>query len=184
MPPTRHPMVNRLTSSIDEALVNLALLSQDAEVEQERTLFDLEQIFIQFRNYIEKYYHQYEYDIKSTYSSYDQHLYELKLRLKQVREKIIQSFTPTRNFKHDNEDYIFDINKYRYLEMLTTQVLNQTMDEQKSIPKYRIKLNNLDKLHDIFSMECESKPSSMASEIDRIDSYTDLIPSKRSMSIG
>ncbi|CAF4743405.1 unnamed protein product, partial [Rotaria magnacalcarata] len=30
MPPTRHPMVNRLTSSIDESLVNLTLLSQDA----------------------------------------------------------------------------------------------------------------------------------------------------------
>ncbi|CAF0973422.1 unnamed protein product [Rotaria magnacalcarata] len=183
MPPTRHPMVNRLTSSIDESLVNLTLLSQDAEIEQEQTLFDLEQIFFQFRTYIEKYYHQYEHDIKSTYLNYDQHLYELKLKLKQVREKIIQNFTSIQNNKNDNDDYIFDINKYRYLEMLTTQTLNQTMDVQKPLPKYRIKLNNLEQLREIFLIQCEPKSSSSTFEIDNDDLHEETTPTQRSMSI-
>ena len=81
VPPTRHPMVNRLTSSIDEALVNLTLLSQDAQREQQRVLYELEQMFIQLRRYIEKYYHQHEDDIKSAYTNYDQHLVELKSQI-------------------------------------------------------------------------------------------------------
>jgi len=182
IPPTRHPMINRLTSSIDESLVNLSLLSQDAQLEQERTLYELEQIFIQFRRYIEKYYRQYEYEIKSSYANYDQHLYELILRLKQVREELIQSCIST-----DNDDYLFDINKYRYLEMLTTQTLNQTMKEKKILPKYRFKLNNLNQLDQIFIIQSEQKPSNIILQTDNIDNNDlsrEITPIQRSLSIG
>jgi len=182
IPPTRHPMINRLTSSIDESLVNLSLLSQDAQLEQERTLYELEQIFIQFRRYIEKYYRQYEYEIKSSYANYDQHLYELILRLKQVREELIQSCIST-----DNDDYLFDINKYRYLEMLTTQTLNQTMKEKKILPKYRFKLNNLNQLDQIFVIQSEQKPSNIILQTDNIDNNDlsrEITPIQRSLSIG
>jgi hypothetical protein len=182
IPPTRHPMINRLTSSIDESLVNLSLLSQDAQLEQERTLYELEQIFIQFRRYIEKFYRQYEYEIKSSYANYDQHLYELILRLKQVREELIQSCIST-----DNDDYLFDINKYRYLEMLTTQTLNQTMKEKKILPKYRFKLNNLNQLDQIFIIQSEQKPSNIILQTDNIDNNDlsrEITPIQRSLSIG
>ncbi|CAF0932381.1 unnamed protein product [Rotaria sp. Silwood1] len=183
IPPTRHPMVNRLTSSIDESLVNLTLLSQNAEIEQERTLFELQQIFIQFRTYIEKYYHQYDYEIKTSYAKYDQHLHELKLRLKQVRQQLIQNFTSIPNNDNDNDDYSFDINKYRYLEMLTTKTLNQTMDEQKLLPKYRIKLNNLERLDDMISIQCEHNSSRIISHIDHHNVCREATPTPRSMSV-
>jgi len=179
-------MVNRLTSSIDESLVNLNLLSQDALIEQERALYELEQIFIQFRRYIEKSYHQYEYEIKSSYANYDQHIYELKSRLKQVREQLIQSFT-SNDDNNDNDDYLFDINKYRYLEMLTTQTLNQTMKEKKILPKYRIKLNNLDQLDQIFIIQSEQKPLKILSETDSIynnDLSREITPTQRRLSTG
>lgn len=178
-------MVNRLTSSIDESLVNLSLLSQDAQIEQERALYELEQIFIQFRRFIEKSYRQYEYEIKSSYVNYDQHIFELKSRLKQVREQLISSFTSNEN-NTDNENYLFDINKYHYLEMLTTQTLNQTIKEQKIIPKYRIKLNNLDQFDQFFVIQSEQKPSKII--IPQIDNNHDLsreiTPIQRSSSTG
>jgi hypothetical protein len=177
-------MVNRLTSSIDEALVNLTLLSQDTQREQEQVLYELEQIFIQLHQYTEQYYHQYEYDIKSTYANYDQHLIELKSRLRQVREELIQNFTSIEN---ENEDYLFDIDKYRYLEMLTSQTLNQTMKEKKILPKYRIKLNNLEQLEQIFSIQCDSTFSitrSQMNNIDKNDLSKDITPVQRSMSTG
>jgi hypothetical protein len=179
-------MVNRLTSSIDESLVNLTLLSQDAQIEQERALYELEQIYIQFRRYIEKSYHQYEDEIKSSYANYDQHIYELKSRLKQVREQLIQSFT-SNDDNNDNDDYLFDINKYRYLEMLTTQTLNQTMKEKKILPKYRIKLNNLDQLDQIFIIQSEQKPLKILSETDSIynnDLSREITPTQRRLSTG
>ncbi|CAF0859347.1 unnamed protein product [Rotaria sordida] len=183
VPPTRHPMVNRLTSSIDESLVNLTFLSQDAELEQERILCELQQIFKQLRSYIEKYYHQYEYEIKTSYSNYDQHLYELKLRLKQVRQQLIHNFSSMQTNDNDNDDYSFDINKYRYLEMLTTKTLNQTIDEQKLSPKYRIKLNNLDRLDEIFSIQCEQNSSRIISQINHNDLSRETTPTQRRMSI-
>jgi hypothetical protein len=184
IPPTRHPMINRLTSSIDESLVNLSLLSQDALIEQERALYELEQIFIQFRRYIEKSYHQYEYEIKSSYANYDQHIYELISKLKHVREELIQSCIST----NDNDDYLFDINKYHYLEMLTTQTLNQTMKEKKILPKYQFKLNNLNQLNQIFVIQSEQKPLNIISQTDNTNNNTDLsreiTPIQRSLSIG
>jgi hypothetical protein len=181
VPPTRHPMVNRLTSSIDEALVNLTLLSQDAQREQQRVLYELEQIFIEFRRYTDKYYREYEYDIKSTYANYDQHIIELKSKLRQVRDELIQNFTSI-----ENEDYLFDIDKYRYLEMLTTQTLNQTMKEKKILPKYRIKLN-LEQLEQILSIQSDStfsKTQSQTDNIDKNDLSSDITPIQRSMSTG
>jgi hypothetical protein len=190
IPPTRYPIVNRLTSSIDESLVNLSLRTQDAEIEQERALYELEQIFIQFRRHIEKYFRQYEYEIKSTYAEYDQHLYELKSQLKHVRQQLIQNFTSAQTNDHDNDDYAFDINKYRYLEKLTTQTLNQTLHEQKTLPKYRMKLNNVDRLDQYFNIQCDQKSSRTASptddtdDDDDYDSSKDITPMERSMSIG
>jgi hypothetical protein len=181
-------MVNRLTSSIDESLVNLSLLCQDAQIEQERALYELEKIFIQFRRYIEKFYRQYEYEIKSSYANYDQNIYELKSRLKQVREQLIQSFNSVENNdNNNNDDYLFDINKYRYLEMLTTQTLNQTMKEKKILPKYQIKLNNLDQLDQFFSIQSEQKPLKTISQTDNTDNNDlsrEITPIQRSMSTG
>jgi hypothetical protein len=180
-------MVNRLTSTIDESLVNLTLLSQDAETEQQRALYELEQLFIQFRTYIEKRYRQYEYDIKSVYANYDQHLYELKSRLKQVRQQLVQSFSSVQNHDNDNDDYTFDINKYRYLEMLTTETLNQTMKDIKILPKYQIKLNNIDQFDQFIFIQCEQIPSRIISQTDdRVlnDFSRETTPIQRSMSIG
>lgn len=171
-------MINRLTSSIDESLVNLTLLAQDAEVEQERTLYELQQVFLQFRKVIEKYHQRYEYDIKSSYAKYDQHLYELQSRLKQVRQRIIDNFTSVKN--NDYDDYSFDINKYRYLEMLTTQTLNQTMDDQKQLPKYRIKLTNVQQLEEILVIQRESNLSAMNNN----SSPNEITPTRRSISMG
>lgn len=168
-------MVNRLTSTIDESLVNLTLLAQDAKMEQERVLYELERIFLQLRRSTEKYYHQYENEIKSSYTTYDQHLFELKSRLRQVREELIQSFT---SMSHESDDYLFDIDKYRYLEMLTTQTLNQTMKEKKILPKYRIQLNHLEQLEQIFSIQ------SQTDHLLKNDLPREITPTKRSLSIG
>lgn len=168
-------MVNRLTSTIDESLVNLSILCQDAQREQERILYELERVFLQLRQTIEKSYFQYENQIKSTYTNYDQHLFELKSRLRQVREELIENFT---SFNNDNEDYLFDIDKYRYLEMLTTQTLNQTMKEKKILPKYRITLNNLEQLKQIFSIQSQTDGS------QKNDLSKDLVPIQRSLSVG
>jgi hypothetical protein len=175
-------MVNRLTSSLDESLVNLSLLRQDAQNEQERVLYELEQVFIQFRQFIEKYYRQYEYEITSSYANYDQHIYELKSRLKQLREELIQNFTSMKINNQENDDYFFDINKYRYLEMLTTQTLNQTMKEKPILPKYRIQLNNLEQLDQIFSIQSEQKSLKTISQTD--DLSREMTPIQRSLSTG
>ena len=183
IPPTHHPMVNRLTSSIDESLVNLTLVSQHAENEQERALYELEQIFIQFRTYIERRYRQLEYEIKSSYAHYDQHLYELKSRLKQVRQQLIHNFTSFQNNDNDNDNYSFDVNKYRYLEMLTTQTLNQTINEQKIMPKYRIALNNINQLDNCLLIECDQ--TCLGTHIiDKNDSSREITPIQRSISVG
>lgn len=175
VPPTRHPMVNRLTSSIDESLVNLTLLAQNAQMEQERALYELEQIFFQLRRSTEKYYRQYENEIKSSYTNYDQHIFELKSRLRRVREELIQSFSSISN---ESEDHLFDIDRYRYLEMLTTQTLNQTMKEEKILPKYRIKLNPLEQLEQIFSIQ------SQTDQLHKKDLSGDRTPVQRSISVG
>ena len=185
-------MVNRLTSSIDESLVNLSLRTQDAEIEQERALYELEQIFIEFRRHIEKYFRQYEKEIKSSYTNYDQHLYELKSKLKHIRQQLIKNFTSFQNNDNDNDnnDYAFDTNKYRYLEMLTTQALNQTINEQKILPKYRMKLNNVDRLDQYFNIQCDQKPPRTVPQTDDVgddddeDSSKDTTPMERSMSLG
>ncbi|CAF0783343.1 unnamed protein product [Adineta steineri] len=187
IPPTRHPMVNRLTSSIDESLVNLTFLGQDADVEQERALYELEQVFSQVRKHIDKCFRQYEHEIKSSYVNYDQHLHDLKLRLKQVRQELIQNFTSVHHNDNDNDnDYSFDIDKYRYLEMLTTQTLNQTMKDQKKLPKYRIKLNNIDRLDQFFNIDSDQKSSRTISETDNVDnddSSRDITSIERSLSV-
>ncbi|CAF0901098.1 unnamed protein product [Adineta ricciae] len=186
IPPTRHPMVNRLTSSIDESLVNLSFLGQDAEIEKERALNGLDQIFNQFRKHVEKCYRHYEHDIKVTYANYDQHLQELKARLKQVRQELIQNFTPNLSNDNDNDDYAFDVDKYRYLEMLTTQTLNQTMKDEKVLPKYHMKLNHLDRLDQHFFIQCDQKPSKKLAHTDRYDnddSSRDITPIARSLSL-
>ena len=187
IPPTHHPIINRLTSRIDESLVNLILYSQDAEIEQERALYEFEQIFIRFRTYIEKYYHRYKSEIQSSYTNYDQNLYELKLRLKQIRQQLIQDFTSIQNHDNDNDNYRFDTNKYRRLEILATQIFNQIIDQQKSLPKYRIKLNNIDQLEKIFSIQCEQNLSKLIFECDNIDQNVfvrEITPIPRSASIG
>lgn len=175
IPPTRHPMVNRLTSTIDESLVNLTILSQDAQREQDRYLYELEQIFLQLRRAIEQYYREYEQQIKSSFVNYDQHLFELKSRLRQVREELIDNFS-SMNGNHD--DYLFDIDKYRYLEMLTTQTLNQTMKEKKILPKYRISLNHFEQLKQIFSIQ------SQTNSLPHDDLPRDITPKQRSLSVG
>ena len=180
-------MVNRLTSSIDESLVNLSFLTQDAEIEKERTLNELDQIFTQFRKYVDKCFRQYEHEIKVSYANYDQHLHELKSRLKTVRQELIQNFASAQANDRDTDDYAFDIDKYRYLEMLTTQTLNQTMKEQKVLPKYRIKLNHMDRLEQHFQVQCDPKPSRRMSQHDNIDtddSSRDITPIPRSLSLG
>jgi hypothetical protein len=187
IPPTRHPMVNRLTSSIDESLVNLNRLSQDTEMEKERALYELKQLFLQLHTYLEKRFLQFENEIKSSYDHYDQHLYELKSRLKQVRQQLVQSFSSVQNHDNDNDDYTFDINKYRYLEMLTTETLNQTMKDIKILPKYQIKLNNIDQFDQFIFIQCEQIPSRIISQTDdRVlnDFSRETTPIQRSMSIG
>lgn len=177
-------MVNRLTSSLDESLVNLTLLNQESQMERERALYKLEEVFLEFRRLIEKIYHQYEYEIKYSYRNYDQHIYELKSHLKQVREELIKNFT-TNDDNIDNDDYLFDINKYHYLEMLTTQTLNQTMKEQKILPKYHIKLNNLDQLEQFFSIQFEQKPSKInISQTDNHRLSREITPIQRCLSTG
>lgn len=179
-------MVNRLTSSIDESLVNLSFLCQDAEIEKERALNELDEIFLELRKHIEKSFRHYENEIKVTYQNYDQHLSELKSRLKQVRNELIQNFTS--NHSNDtNDDYAFDVDKYRYLEMLTTQTLNQTMKDQKILPKYRMKLNHMDRFEQHISIQLEQKPSKKLAQIDRLDnddSSRDITPMARSLSLG
>ena len=168
-------MVNRLASTIDESLVNLTILSQDSQREQERILYELEQVFLQLRRTIETSYIQYENEIKSAYTNYDQHLFELKSRLRQVREELIDNFAAMNN---DNKDYLFDIDKYRYLEMLTTQTLNQTMKEKKILPKYRITLNHLEQLKQIFSIQLQTDGP------QKNDLSREIPPVQRSLSVG
>lgn len=175
MPPTHHPMVNRLTSTIDESLVNLTILSQDAQREQDRILYELEQIFVQLRRAIQTHYQQYEHQIQTSFAKYDQHLFELKSRLRQVREELIESFS-SMNQNHD--DYLFDIDKYRYLEMVTTQTLNQTMKEKKILPKYQISLNHLEQLKQIFSIQ------SQTDSLSNNDRSSEITPMQRSLSVG
>lgn len=174
-------MVNRLTSTIDESLVNLSLLSQQAQIEQQRNLYELEQIFLEFRSHTDKLYHRYESEIKSSYKDYDQHLSILISKLKKVREELIENFTSLKNNEHHHhhDDYLFDINKYRSLELLTSQTLNQTMKDKKILPKYRIQLKNLEELEQIFSIEIEPKRMSTEENFER-----ELTPVQRCASIG
>mgnify|MGYP007031397391 FL=1 len=174
-------MVNRLTSSIDESLVNLSLLSQTAQIERERNLYQLEQLFLEFRNLIDKLYQRYESEIKSSYKDDDQHLLELSLKLKKVREELIENFTSLKNNEHHHhlDDQLFDVNKYRSLELLTSQTLNQTMRDKKSSPKYRIQLKNLEELEQIFSIEIEPKRIPIEEDFER-----ELTPVQRCSSIG
>jgi hypothetical protein len=71
--------------------------------------------------------------------------------------------------------------------MLTTQTLNQTMKDIKILPKYQIKLNNIDQLDQWIFIQCEQKPTRRISQIDdRIqnDFSRETTPIPRSMSIG
>jgi hypothetical protein len=85
----------------------------------------------------------------------------------------------------ENDDYFFDINKYRYLEMLTTQTLNQTMKEKPILPKYRIQLNNLEQLDQIFSIQSEQKSLKTISQTDNNNDLSrEMTPIQRSLSTG
>ena len=175
VPPTYHPMVNRLASSIDESLVNLNTLSQSVNMDQERTLDELKQLFTRFRTHTEQYYRQCEHDIKSSYAHYDQHVGELRSRLDQLRAQLIFSFASARC--DDQDRYSFDVDKYRYLEMLTKRTLHRTIEEQqRTIPKYRLELRNIDRLPDFFLVQYDQqRPHALT---------TPAVPMARSTSVG
>jgi hypothetical protein len=169
-------MVNRLTSNIDESLVNLMVSSDRTELEQKQALDELDQIFCELRTHIEKRYRQIEYEIKSAYAQYDQDLYELRFRLQQIRDELIMSFTSTES---NNDSFGFNIDKYRHLEMLTSQAINQQIYR----PTYRIELNDLDRLDQCFNVDCEDK-SSPTGTINQSDLSDDKKAIQRSVSFG
>jgi hypothetical protein len=71
--------------------------------------------------------------------------------------------------------------------MLTTQTLNQTMKDKKILPKYRIKLNHLEQLEQLFSIQCDSPFSTTRTQMNNIDKNDlsgDLTPIQRSLSTG
>ena len=175
VPPTYHPMVNRLASSIDESLVNLNTLSQNVGMDQERTLDELKQLFTRFRTHTEQYYRRCEHNIKSSYAHYDQHVGELRLRLDQLRAQLIFSFASAR---YDDPDrYSFDVEKYRSLEMLTKRTLHRTIEEQqRAMPKYRLELRNIDRLPDFLLVQCDQQRSHALT--------TAAVPMARSTSVG
>jgi hypothetical protein len=184
IPPTRFPMVNRLTSNIDESLVNLNSSSQKAQLDQEQAMNELDQVFMQLRNHLEQRYRQFEYKIKSSFTQYDQYLYELKSRLKQVRDELIANFTCQDSTDNDHEHYIFDSEKYRHLEMLTSRTINQTIDEQTVKPRFHIELKNLDQLDDCFALQCDEKPAPEIVQSTPYNSSRDVTPVQRRMSVG
>ena len=183
IPPTRYPMINRLTSNIDESLVNLNSSSQKAQLDQEQALNGLDQVFMQLRAHLEQRYRQFEHKIKSSFAQYDQYLFELKSRLKQVREELILNFTSRDSTDNDHENYTFDSEKYRHLEMLTSRTINQTLDEQSVKPSFRIELKSLEQLDHCFNIQSDEESSEIASSTQH-DSSRDITPIQRRMSVG
>lgn len=177
-------MVNRLTSNIDESLVNLNSSSQKAQLDQEQALNELDQVFMQLRAHLEQRYRQFEYNIKSSFTQYDQYLYELKSRLKQVRDELILNFTCGDSTDDDHEHYTFDSEKYRHLEMLTSRTINQTIDEQTVKPRFHIELKSLEQLDDCFNIQCDAQPPSDVAESPQYNSSRDVTPIQRRMSVG
>ena len=151
IPPTCSPVVNRLASRINESLENLSSTAEKVDVERQQTLIRLNEIFLQIRTYLEQRYHQSEQQIKSSYALFDQQIYDLKLRLSEIREELIQHFS---SLDSDSDgDAAFNFEKYRYLEMLINRTLSKPMEK----PRFIIELNQIERLNDCLTVRVEER---------------------------
>lgn len=175
-------MVNRLASNIDESLVHLNTAAQKAQAEREQTLHDLDHVFIELRTHLEYRYRQHAADIKSAYDSYDQHLHQLKCQLEHVREELIRSFPSTES--NENDSSLFNVEKYRCLETLTNQTINQTMKEQGLKPNYRIVLTNVDHFDHCYVVQQGGDHSPIPDTCHITRSWNDSHSKQRTMSVG
>ena len=175
-------MVNRLTSNVDESLVNLNAVAQRAQKERDETLQELDQLFIQLRTHLEHRYRQYATKIKSSYDNYDQHLHQLKCQLEQIREELINSFTSRESDKSDEN--LFNLEKYRCLELLTSQTISQTINEPTAKPNYRIELTDIEHMDHCYVIGSDGEYPLISSTCDANRRLEDPYPKQRSQSVG
>ena len=175
-------MVNRLTSNVDESLVNLNTVAQKAQRERDEKLQELDQIFIDLRTHLEHRYRQYATKIKSSYDYYDQHLHRLKCQLEHIREELINNFTSVES--DENEENLFNMEKYRCLEMLTSQTINQTINEQTVKPNYRIELTDIEHMDHCYVVQSDGEYPLISSTCDENRLSKDPYPKQRSQSVG
>jgi hypothetical protein len=172
LPPTCHPIVNRLASTIDASLVNLTQLSRQLETEQMSSIDELDRLFVNLRNYIEQRRHHYAHLIKSSYTQRDRNLHELKCRLQEIRDELVDTFTP-------NDRSTFDLEKYRSLELYSRQTIDGAFQQVNLRPHHRIELTNLPCLDNCFVIEIDDQLL-----LGEQGHPSDRTSSKRGVSIG